>query len=308
MTTPHAPSPWHGVLVAQTTPFDADLQIDRPALRTHAVWLVEHGVQGVVTGGSLGEGATLSFDERLLLVEELVAAVGGRSTVIAAVAATRTSEAVQLARGAARAGAGGLLVLPPYIYRPDVRETLAHFGTVLGATSLPCMLYNNPSAYGTDVLPDQILSLAEEHSVLTGVKESSGDVRRITAIRALLGDRIEVAVGLDDAIVEGVRAGARGWVAGLANALPAASVELLRRATEGPPGSADELYAWFLPLLRMDATVKFVQQIKTVQAELGQGSPRVRPPRLELEGDELQRTREAIRAARAHIPVGVALT
>jgi 1-pyrroline-4-hydroxy-2-carboxylate deaminase len=300
-------SPWRGVLVALTTPFDSQLAVDQPALRGHAQWLVERGVQGVVAGGSLGEGATLSAQERLLLVRELVAALEGRAPVVAAVGASRTSDAVELARGAAAAGAAALLVLPPYVYRPDPRETLAHFAAVLGATSLPCMLYNNPAAYGTDVLPEQILRLAEEHSVLTGVKESSGDVRRVTSIRALLGERVDVAVGLDDAILEGIHAGAVGWVAGLANALPDASVELFDRCIRGPAGSALELYRWFLPLLRMDTVPQFVQLIKLVQSELGHGSPRVRPPRLELEGRELAAARDTLREALTHPPPGVRL-
>ncbi|MGA8275372.1 MAG: dihydrodipicolinate synthase family protein, partial [Thermoplasmata archaeon] len=161
------------------------------------------------------------------------------------------------------------------------------------------------SAYGTDVLPEQILQLAEEHSVLTGVKESSGDVRRITGIRALLGGRLEIAVGLDDAILEGIRAGAVGWVAGLANAFPDASVELFERARRGAEESAFDLYRWFLPLLRMDTTTKFVQQIKFVQSEVGHGSTRVRPPRLELAGEELAATRATLREALAHSPPGV---
>jgi len=290
-----------------TTPFDQALEIDRVALRANAAWLIEHGVQGVVAGGSLGEGSALLFEERIVLVRELVAELRGRTPVIAAVAASRTSDAVALARGAEAAGARGLLVLPPYVYRADPRETLAHFHEVLGATSLPSMLYNNPAAYGTDVLPDQILQLAEEHSALTGVKESSGDVRRITAIRGLLGDRVDIAVGLDDAIVEGIRAGAVGWVAGLANAFPDASVELFERARRGAAETTFELYRWFLPLLRMDTTVKFVQEIKFVQSELGRGSARVRPPRLELDGDELNVVRATLRDALAHPPPGVRL-
>jgi 1-pyrroline-4-hydroxy-2-carboxylate deaminase len=298
---------WRGVLVALTTPFDPDLAIDRAALRAQASWLVDHRIRGVVAGGSLGEGSTLATEERVVLVRELADELGDRAPVVAAIAASRTADAVQLARDAEGAGARGLLVLPPYVYRPDRRETRSHFHSVLGATSLPCMLYNNPTAYGTDVLPDQILELAEEHSTLTGVKESSGDVRRITAIRALLGERLDIAVGIDDVVLEGVRAGAVGWVAGLANAFPEASAELFDRALRGADASADELYRWFLPLLRMDTTNKFVQQIKQVQSEVGRGSARVRPPRLELAGDELSAVRIAVQDALAHPPPGVSV-
>jgi dihydrodipicolinate synthase/N-acetylneuraminate lyase len=300
-------SPWRGLLVAITTPFDPEFRIDHAALRQHAAWMVDQGVDGVVTGGSLGEGASLTAEERGLLVTELVDEVGGRATVVAAVASSRTADAVGMARAAERSGADGLLVLPPYLYRSDPRETLAHFGAILGATPLPCMLYNNPVAYGTDVEPVHVLRLAEEHPTLTGVKESSGDVRRVTALRALLGERVDVAVGLDDAILEGIRSGAVGWVAGLANALPAASVELFRRAIRGEDRTADELYRWFLPLLRMDTATKFVQLIKLVQAEVGHGSARVRAPRLELDGEELRHARETLRDALAHPPTGLKL-
>jgi 1-pyrroline-4-hydroxy-2-carboxylate deaminase len=301
------PRSWAGVLVALTTPFDADEAVDLDAFRAHVRWLRDRGLDGFVAAGSLGEGASLTAEERMLLLRELAATVGPGDRVIAAVAAARTSEAVDQARRAADAGATGLLVLPPYVYRPDDREVVAHFGRVFRATDLPCMLYNNPPAYGTDVRPDQVLALAEAHPTLTGVKESSGDVRRISALRAELGDRVEVAVGVDDAVVEGVAAGAVGWVAGLANAFPRASVELFDRARRGDAGPAAELYRWFLPLLRMDATPKFVQQIKLIQAERGHGSPRVRPPRLELEGEERSGVLAALRAAMAHPPAGVSL-
>jgi 4-hydroxy-tetrahydrodipicolinate synthase len=119
------------------------------------------------------------------------------------------------------------MVLPPYVYRGDWREMKAHMAAVYCATPLSSMLYNNPVAYGTDFLPTQIAELAMEHENFEAVKESSADVRRVTAIRALLGDRLKVSVGVDDAIVEAIAAGAVGWVAGLVNAFPAESVRCL---------------------------------------------------------------------------------
>src|SRR4029077_16231621 len=98
---------------------------------------------------------------------------------------------------------------------------------------LSCMLYNNPIAYGTDFVPEQIQQLAEKHENLACVKESSADVRRVAAIRALLSDRLEVFVGVDDAIVEAISVGATGWIAGLANAFPRESVDLFNYAIHG---------------------------------------------------------------------------
>jgi 4-hydroxy-tetrahydrodipicolinate synthase len=150
------------------------------------------------------------------------------------------------------------------------------------------MLYNNPSAYKTDFVPEQIAELAAEHTNLEAVKESSGDVRRITAIRQRVGDRLAILVGLDDCIVEGIRAGAVGWIAGLVNAFPAESVALFEAASGGDDALTAALYGWFLPLLRLDTLPKFVQHIKWVQACEGRGRPWVRPPRLPLEGADLE--------------------
>ncbi len=288
--------------MATTTPFDPAFAIDRDAFVEHARWLAGHGVRGLVTAGSVGEGATLAPEERISLVRACVEVLGERLPVVAAVGAPRTTDAVALARASAAAGASGLMLLPPYGYRGDARETTAYFGELLGATSLPCLVYNNPALYGTDVLPEQIVDWSAEHSTLAAVKESSGDVRRVTELRRLLGGRIAVTVGIDDLVVEGVRAGASGWVAGLANAWPAESVELFLAAREGPAERCDALYRWFLPLLRWDASPKFVQLIKLAEEAVGQGNGRLRPPRFALAGGERAEALDLIARARSAAP------
>lgn len=283
---------WKGVFPAITTPFRADLTVDHDFLGTHVDTLVRAGCTGVVALGSLGESATLAFDEKLAILETCREALGGRVPLVAGIAALSTDEACKLAKASAAAGCEGLMVLPPYVYRGDDRETEAHFDGVLRATELSCMLYNNPIAYGTDLLPEAIVRLANEHANLHAVKESSADIRRITALRANAGERLALFVGVDDLVVEGVAAGATGWIAGLVNAFPAESVALFERATNGDADATRKLYEWFLPLLRLDTGPKFVQMIKLVQQAVDMGSERVRPPRLEMVGGE----REAVLA------------
>ncbi len=288
---------WRGVMPATTTPFDADLKIDHAFVAKHCNWLVDNGCTGIVTPGSLGESATLTVDEKLALWSTVVEAVGDRVPVVAAIASLSTVEAVELSKQAAEIGCSGLMVLPPYVYQGDWREMKAHVEAIFRATSLSCMLYNNPVAYGTDFLAEQIKELAAEHANFEAVKESSTDVRRVTWIRELLGDRLAIFVGVDDAIVEAIAVGAEGWVAGLVNALPKESVDLFDYAMNGEREKALTLYHWFLPLLRMDTVPKFVQLIKLVQEEVGMGNARVRPPRLELVGAELEEARRVIREA-----------
>ena len=293
---------WFGVMPAMTTAFDEHLQVDHAFMQRHAQWLLDHGCTGLVMLGSLGEAATLAFEEKVAVLKNMVATANGKAPIVAAISALSTTEAVSLAKAAEDAGCSGLMVLPPYVYRGDWREMKAHLAAVFRATPLSCMLYNNPVAYGTDFLPEHIAELAEAHKNFHSVKESSTDVRRVTAIRALVGDRLKIFVGVDDAIVEGIAAGACGWIAGLVNALPAESVALFHLAYEGKTKEAFELYRWFLPLLRMDTVPKFIQLIKLVQQELGVGNARVRPPRLEITGEELVETKKVIAEAMKHRP------
>lgn len=288
---------WKGVMPAITTCFHEDLSVDHVFMTEHCRWLLENGCAGIVALGSLGEGATLSFDEKVQIVGTCVKGVAGRGPVVAAISALSTREAVALAIAAADQGCDGLMVLPPYVYQGDWREMKAHISAVFAATPVACMLYNNPVAYGTDFLPEHIQELASEHPNFEAVKESSSDVRRVSAIRALIGDRLEISVGVDDAIIEGIAVGATGWIAGLANALPRESVDLFNHGIRGERDKAFELYRWFLPLLRMDTVPKFVQLIKLAQAEVGRGNAKVRPPRLELIGKELEHARNIIQNA-----------
>jgi 4-hydroxy-tetrahydrodipicolinate synthase len=292
---------WTGVISAITTAFHSDCSVDHAFVARHAQWQIEQGCDGIVALGSLGEAATLAFDEKVAILKTLVAALGEKP-VVAGIAALSTAEAVALAKASEQAGCAGLMVLPPYVYSSDWREMKAHMQAVLRATRLSCMLYNNPIAYRTDFSAAHIAELAAENENLHAVKESSGDVRRITALKALCGDRLALFAGLDDMVVEAVRMGAVGWIAGLVNALPRETVALFDSARRGETEKANELYRWFLPLLRMDTVPKFVQLIKLVQQEVGMGNERVRPPRLALAGAEREGALETLLAVLANRP------
>jgi 1-pyrroline-4-hydroxy-2-carboxylate deaminase len=285
---------WQGVFPAITTPFLESFEVDHDRLAKNVAWLADNGCRAIVALGSLGEGNTLTGEEKISILETCKRALNGRIPVIAGIAGLSTAECVNLAKRAAKAGVDGLMVLPPYVYKGDWRESKAHFEAVLTATPLSCMLYNNPIAYGTDVTPAQMKELSV-HANLHAVKESSGDVRRVTAIHETNGDRLTIFAGMDDMILESIPMGAKGWVAGLVDALPLESVRLFEAGRDGRMDEARALYDWFLPLLRLDTVPKFVQLIKLVQAEVGQDNAVVRPPRLELVGQERADALEIIR-------------
>jgi 4-hydroxy-tetrahydrodipicolinate synthase len=292
---------WNGVLPAITTPFLADGSVDHAFLAKHVGLMMEAGSSGIVPLGSLGETATLTFDEKKAILQTVAKAVNASgkagAAVVPGVAALSTAEAVNFAKMAKEVGCGGLMVLPPYVYTSDWREMKHHVSQVIAATDLPCMLYNNPIAYTTDFLPPQVAELAGEYTNLVAIKESSADIRRIAAIKSLIGSRLHILVGVDDIIVEGVAAGATGWVAGLVNAYPRESVVLFEMALAGKWKELEPLYHWFLPLLKLDTVPKFVQLIKLVQQHVGMGSAAVRTPRMVLVGDELAEAERIIKHA-----------
>lgn len=295
---------WKGVMPATLTQFNADLTIDHALMAEHGKWLIENGCTAIVCHGSLGEGATLSYAEKVGLQKMYVEALPG-TPIIPGIASLSTKEAVDLAKAAKDNGCRGLMVLPPYLYASDWREMKAHMKAVISATDLPCIIYNNPVAYKTDFTPKHIKELADELPNVESVKESSTDARRMAGIREVCGDRLALGVGVDDCALEGAAMGAKFWITGVGGAFPKHNVKLWELGTSGKVEEAMPIYTWMLEMLRMDTVVKFVQLIKLQQnlASGGQfGNNRVRPPRLELEGKELDDATAIIEKAIATAP------
>ena len=281
-----------GVHAAIVTHFDADLRVDHDAVAAEVRWLLSEGVHGIVPNGTVGEGGSLSRDERRAVIETVVGAAGG-APVCAGISAPTGEQAAVYAQDALSAGADRLMLLPPLLYRADERELVEFFGSVARTTDLPLLVYNNPMGSGSDLKPELLAKLAREVPAITAFKETSGDARRIAELVNLCPE-VDVLVGGDDWALEGLCAGAVGWVSGVADVLPAQAVRLLHLCTAGELASARELYAELLPLARLDMTPKLVQYFKAALDELGIGGGPCRPPRLPLTEGELAEVRRAV--------------
>ncbi|MGA2182444.1 MAG: dihydrodipicolinate synthase family protein [Bryobacteraceae bacterium] len=293
---------WSGVIPAATTEFESDGSLALEATGCHLDALIEAGIHGVVMLGTVGENTSLGYEEKLDVVRVALKASRGRIPVLAGVAEYTTALACRFARDAERAGADGLMVLPAMVYKSDPRETEAHFRAVARSTGLPVMCYNNPAVYGVDVTPQMFAAMMDEPN-LAAIKESSEDVRRLTDLKNLTGDRYILLQGVDDLVLEAVLLGARGWVSGLANAFPRESVHLWELAAAGRFEQALPLYRWFMPLLHLDTSPRLVQYIKLANAAAGTGKEYVRAPRLTIEGAEREKVLGVIEAAMATRPV-----
>jgi 4-hydroxy-tetrahydrodipicolinate synthase len=276
---------WAGVFPAVTTEMEPDGRLALEATADHLGRLLDGGVHGVVMLGTVGENTSLDAPEKLAVLKLAVERCGGRVPVLSGVAEYTTAGACRYAEAAALAGVDGLMVLPAMVYKSDARETIAHYRAVARATALPILCYNNPVSYGVDITPEMFAELADEPT-LVAIKESSENVRRITDLRNLVGERYTLFEGVDDLALEGALLGAEGWVSGLANAFPAESARLWELARSGQLPAAVALYRWFTPLLHLDTKPKLVQYIKLVNALAGVGNEAVRAPRLTVQGAE----------------------
>ena len=292
---------WEGVFPAVTTQFRDDFSVDIAA--THAVMtaLVRDGVSGLIVCGTVGENCSLTRSERVALMEAAHDAAGGRIPVIAGIAEYTTELAAEMAREAQRVQVDGIMVMPALVYASKPHETAAHYRGVSKATDLPLMVYNNPPIYRTDVTPQILASLADCDTIVC-FKESSGDTRRFTDVRNLVGDRFVMFAGLDDVVVESILVGAVGWVSGLSNVFPREGETLFRLARAGRHDEVRPLYDWFMPLLHLDARPDLVQCIKLCEHLMERGTHRTRPPRLPLDGAERSFVEDVLRKALANRP------
>ena len=285
---------WQGVFPAATTQFHMDSALNIDATLSHVDVMIDGGIHGLIMLGTVGENCSLEYDEKLTVLKETVAHVAGRVPVLTGVAEYTTALACRFAAAAERAGVDGLMVLPAMVYNSDTRETVAHYRAVANASDLPIMIYNNPVSYKVDIKPATFSELSDEPKFVA-IKESSEDVRRITDIKNICGDRYLLFCGVDDLVLESLVLGATGWVSGLVNAFPAENRLLWDLAMAGQFEQAVKVYRWYTPLLHLDTHPKLVQYIKLAVQECGYGSEMTRPPRLPLVGQEREDVLKIIR-------------
>lgn len=289
-------TPWHGVFPAITTQFHTDESVDTSATLRHLDRLMASGIHGVIFLGTVGENCSLTHHEKIELLGAAAAHIKGRIPLLTGVAESTTRLACTYARDAAKAGVDGLMVLPAMVYKSDAREAIYHISSVADAASLPVMVYNNPVSYGVDLKPEDFGHFTK-NPLITSIKESSENPRRITGIRRIHGDRFRLFCGVDDLVLESFPGGIDGWISGLVNAFPAENAALWSLLVSGRFAEARVLAQWYAPLLELDTLPKLVQYIKLAMAEVGLGSELCRAPRLAITGDERARVLGIIRDA-----------
>ncbi|PTT22751.1 dihydrodipicolinate synthase family protein [Acidovorax sp. HMWF029] len=287
---------WQGIFPAITTKFHADESIDAEGTARHIDFQIRNGIHGLVTCGSLGEASTLSLEEKLQVAQIALEAADGRVPVLANVSETSTREALRYIDGGNRLGVAGYMVMPSVIYVADAREAMANVRAMAGAAQRPLMVYNNPVAYRVDLKPEHMLELADCEWI-AAIKESTGDIRRITDLRNTVGDRYQLFLGVDDLAYEGLALGCDGLLAGVGCAFPRETVALYELMKAGKFAEALPLYQWMTPMLHLDVSNKLVQNLKLIDVLVGVGTEHMRRPRLPLVGEERAFVERVVRKA-----------
>ncbi|MFH8591950.1 4-hydroxy-tetrahydrodipicolinate synthase [Streptomyces rimosus] len=297
-STSSVPSPpsFGRTAVAMVTPFRADGTPDLDGARRLAAHLVAEGCDGIVLSGTTGESPTTTDAEKVALVRAVVEAVGDRARITAGVGTGDTRHGTELARAAERAGAHGLLVLPPPYSRPGQEAAAHHLRTIADATGLPVMLYDIPGRTGTALAADTLLRLAE-HPRIRGVKDCAYDLMKTAKV--LAATDLAYYAGCDEQTLPLRAIGAVGCVSTVANAAPREVRAVLDTYDAGDPAEATRRHLRLVPLIEamMDGGHPGAVTAKALLNALGLPAGPVRAPLLAAGPEVTSELMAALKAA-----------
>lgn len=288
--------PLRGIFAAMVTPMTADEEVDHPELAALTDCLIRQGIHGLIPLGSTGEYYALSADERERVLRTTLEAAAGRVPVVPGTNAGSTRDVVAFSRQAEQLGCAGVMLASPYYSLPRPEELLAHFQAVNGAIGVPIMIYNYPGRTGVDMPPEFIERLAGLNNVRY-VKESTGEMPRITELLRRCGNRLGVFCGCDTIALESLMVGAAGWIGGAANFLPESHVKLYDLVVEKEDyGAARELFSQMFPILNLlEGGGKYTQWVKAACGLMGRDCGPPRSPLGPATRQEQAQLREALR-------------
>ena len=265
-----------GCLTALITPF-AGGNIDQRALADLTEAQIAGGVHGVVPCGSTGESATLTHDEHIAIVREVVRLVRGRVPVIAGTGSNSTAEAIRLTRAAEEAGADGALLISPYYNRPTQEGIYRHYAAVAEAVRLPLIVYNIPGRTASNIAPETMGRLSRIPNIV-GVKEASGSLAQVLEVIQAAGPDFAVYSGDDILTLPIMAAGGKGVISVTANVVPRDFSALADALLAGDLARGQSLMSRLLPLVQAMSLEVNPIPVKTAVAMMGRCAEEFRLP------------------------------
>jgi 4-hydroxy-tetrahydrodipicolinate synthase len=235
-----------GSITALVTPFK-DGKVDEKAFRAHVAWQIENGTHGFVPVGTTGESPTLSHDEHKAVVKACIAEAKGKAFVIAGAGSNATAEAIDLAKSGEKAGADGLLVVTPYYNKPTQEGLYQHFKAINDAVGIPILIYNIPGRSVVDMSVETMARLFELKNI-TGVKDATGNIARVSQQRAAMGEAFNQLSGEDMTAIGFNAHGGEGCISVTSNVAPRLCSEMQEATLRGDYGTALKIQDRLIPL------------------------------------------------------------
>ncbi|GHT40003.1 4-hydroxy-tetrahydrodipicolinate synthase [Endomicrobiia bacterium] len=270
-----------GVYTALITPFKND-KVDYESLGKLIEEQFKNGIDGIVPCGTTGECPALSYEEHESVMEFCVKGAKGKMKVLAGTGSNSTSEAINFTQFAKKIGCDGALLVSPYYNKPTQKGLYLHFKKIADIVDIPIVLYNIAGRTSINIEPATIAKLFNDCKNIVGVKEASGSLVQMSAIKALVPD-IELISGDDALTLPVLSIGGIGVVSVLSNIIPSEVISLVKAFEKGNIDEAKKIHYKFLPFAKSMFIETNPIPIKTAAALLGICLPDIRLPMCEME-------------------------
>lgn len=285
-----------GSMVALVTPFRGG-KFDEKSYCDLIEWHIKEGTRGIIPCGTTGESATLDYDEHQRVIEVAIEAAQGRIPVVAGTGANATEETLAMTKKAQKAGANAALLVSPYYNKPSQEGIYRHYKTIAESVDLPIVLYNVPGRTASNVAPETVARLAEVKNIVA-IKEASGDMKQVSEVIRLCGDRMTVLSGDDFTTFPLIMLGGKGVISVSANVMPREVAELCERAIEGDVDKARSLHFLLEPLNKAMFIETNPVPVKTALALMGKVEEEFRLPLCEMAASNRERLRDVLKSYR----------
>jgi len=284
-----------GSMVAIVTPFKNG-KLDEKAFEHLIEWHIKEGTHGIVPCGTTGEASTLDYEEHYKVIEIAVKVVNKRIPIIVGTGSNSTEEAIMITKKAEQLGADAALIVTPYYNKPTQEGLYRHFKTIASSTGLPIILYNVPGRTSVNLLPSTVARLAEIPQIM-GIKEATGDMKQVSEIIRLCGDKITVLSGDDFTNLTLLALGGKGAISVTANICPGDMAELFNAWERGDIAKARQLHYKLEPINK----VMFIETnpipVKTALSMIGKIAEEFRLPLCEMSQSNKEKLAEVLRNA-----------
>jgi len=280
---------FHGTGVAIVTPFQADGQVDYDGLTNLVNYLINNGIDYLVSLGTTGENATLSQDEKKKIFAHIVQVVAGRVSLVAGIASNNTLDVVEQIKQFDATGYDAILSASPAYNKPTQEGIYQHYKAIAEVSPLPVILYNVPSRTGSNVSAETTVRLAKDFKNIIGTKEASGNFDQLNQIMRDKPEGFVVISGDDPITLPMIALGAVGVISVVANAIPRHFSDMIRLCLNGDYKTAQKPHLQAIDFTRLMFVEGSPAGVKTALKHLAICGDTLRLPLVQVSDATAQR-------------------